>query len=124
MGRMSNKVFSKEEKSKEVRMFEEEQRIASAVTQAKHCAWIKWNDIKLIELSWKSLIAMELLAISFLLCLAYDLLPNATNLKLQGYTDSDLNFLCKSDWSTLRYLHVHNHFRCTHGDITRCWKWS
>ena len=49
--------------SEEVRMFEEEQRKASAVTQAKQCAWTKWNDIELIKLSWKSLIAMEPLAI-------------------------------------------------------------
>ena len=32
--------------SEEVRMFEEEQRKASAVTQAKQCAWTKWNDIE------------------------------------------------------------------------------
>ena len=49
--------------SEEVRMFEEEQRKASAVTQAKQCAWTKWNDIEPIKLSWKSLIAMEPLAI-------------------------------------------------------------
>ena len=40
--------------SEEVRMFEEEQRKASAVTQAKQCAWTKWNDIEPIKLSWKS----------------------------------------------------------------------
>ena len=56
-----------------------EQRAASAVTQAKQCPWTKWND-KIIKLSWKSLIAI--LAISFLLRSTYDLLPNATNLKL------------------------------------------
>ena len=76
-------------------MFEEEQRAATAVTQDK------WNDIEPIKLSWKSLIAMEPLAISFLLCSTYDLLPNATNLKLWGYTDSDLCFSCKSDRGTL-----------------------
>ena len=63
------------------------QRTASAVTQAKQCAWTKWNDSEPIKLSWKSLIAMEPLAISFLLRSTYDLLPNATNLKLWGYTD-------------------------------------
>ena len=68
----SNKVFSKmgpKEKrdmvSEEIRLFEKEQRTASA--------WTKWNDIDLIELSWKSLIAMEPLAISFLLRSTYDL---------------------------------------------------
>ena len=104
----------------EVRMFEEEQRKASAVTQAKQCAWTKWNDIEPIKLSWKSLIAMEPLAISFHLRSTYDLLPNATNLKLWGYTNSDL-CLRKSDrvLCATSYLHVHIHFRCTRGDITR-----
>ena len=93
----SKKVFSKvdpKEKrdmvSEKFRMFEDEQRKASAVTQAKQCTWTKWNDIEPIKLSWKSLIAMEPLAISFLLRSTYDLLPNATNLKLWGYTNSDL----------------------------------
>ena len=90
--------------SEEVRMFEEEQRKASAVTQAKQGAWTKWNDIEPIKLSWKSLIAMEPLVILFLLCSTYDLLPNATNLKLWGYTNSDLCLSCKSDWGTLRHV--------------------
>ena len=76
--------------SEEVRMFEEEKRKASTVTQAKQCAWTKWNDIEPIKLSWKSLIAMEPLTISFLLRSTYDLLRNATNLKLWAYTNSVL----------------------------------
>ena len=103
LGSTSKKVFSKvgpkgkrDMVSEEVRMFEEEQRKASAVTQAKQCAWTKWNDIEPIKLSWKSLIVMEPLAISFLLCSTYDLLPYATNLK-GGDTNSDLCLLCKSD---------------------------
>ena len=90
--------------SEEVRMFEEEQRKASAVTQAKQCTWTKWNDIEPIKLSWKFLIAMEPLAISFLLRSTYDLLPNATNLKLWGYTNSDLCLSGKSDQGTLRHV--------------------
>ena len=90
--------------NEEVRMFEEEQRKASAVTQAKQCAWTKWNDIEPIKLSWKSLIAMEPLAILFLLRSTYDLLPNATNLKLWGYTNLDLCLSCKSDRGTLRQV--------------------
>ena len=62
--------------SEEVRVFEKEQRTASAVTQAKQCAWTKWNDIEPIKLSWNSLIAMEPLVISFLLHSTYDLLSN------------------------------------------------
>ena len=129
LGSSSNKVFSKvgpkgkrDMMSKQVRMFEEEQRKASAVTQAKQCAWTKWNDIEPIKLSWKSLIAMEPLAISFLVRSTYDLLSNATNRKLWGYTDSDLFLSCKIDRvpCAMYYLHVHNRFRCTHGDITRC----
>ena len=54
------------------------------------------------QLSWKSLIAMEPLAISFLLRSTYDLLPNAINLKLWGYTNSDLCLSCKSDRGSLR----------------------
>ena len=82
-------------------MFEEEQRTATAVTQAKQYAWAKWNDIEPIKLSWKCLISMGPLVISFLLCSAYDILPNVTNLKLKGYTDLDLCFSCKSDQGTL-----------------------
>ena len=81
-------------------MFEEEQR--TAVTQAKQCAWTKWNDIETTKLLWKSLIAMEPLAISFLLRSTYGLLPNAINLKLWGYTNSDLCLSCKIDRGTLR----------------------
>ena len=85
-------------------MFEEEQRKASAITQAKQCAWTKWNDIEPNKLSWKSLIAMEPLAISFLLRSTCDLLPNATNLKLWGYTNSDLCLSCKSGRGSLRHV--------------------
>ena len=111
LGSMSKKVFSKvgpkgkrDIVSEEVRIFEEEQRKANAVTQAKQCAWTIWNDIKPIELSWKSLIAMEPLAISFLLRSTYDLLPNVTNLKLWGYTNSDLCSSCKSDRGILHHI--------------------
>ena len=110
LGSTSKKMFSKvgpkgkrDMVSEEVRMFNEEHRKASAVTQAKQCAWTKWN-IKPIKLSWKSLIAMEPLAISFLLRSTYDLLPNATNLKLWGYANSDLCLLCKSDRGTLHHV--------------------
>ena len=90
--------------SEENRIFEEEKRTASAVTQAKQCAWTKWNDIEPIESSWKSLIAMETLAISFLLRSTYNLLPNATNLQLWECTDSDPCLSCKSDRGTLRHV--------------------
>ena len=124
----SKKVFSKVDAkgkrdilSEEIRMFEEEQIKVSAITQAKQCAWTKWNDIEPIKLSWKSLFAMEPLAISFLLCSTNGLLPNVTNLKLWGYTDSELCFRVKviAVLCATYYLHVHNRFRCTHGDITR-----
>ena len=61
--------------------------------------WYRTN-----KLSWKSVIAMEPLAISFLLRPTYDLVPNATNLKLWGYTNSDLCLSCKSDRGTLRHV--------------------
>ena len=47
---------------------------------------------------------MEPLAVSFLLRSAYDLLPNVTNLKLWGYTDSNLCSSCKSNRDTLRHV--------------------
>ena len=90
--------------TEEVRMFEEEQRTTSAVKQAKQCAWTKCNDIELIKLSWKSLIVMEPLMISFLLRSTYDFLPNATNLKLWGYTNSGLCLSCKIDRGTLCHV--------------------
>ena len=50
LGITSNKVFSKvglkgkrDMVNEEVGKFEEEQRTACAVTQAKQCAWTKWN---------------------------------------------------------------------------------
>ena len=56
LGSTSNKAFSRvgpkgkrDMVSEKVRMFEEKQRTASAVTQAKQRAWTKWNDIQLIE---------------------------------------------------------------------------
>ena len=90
--------------SEEVKMFEEEQRTATAVIQAKKCAWTKWNDIESIKLSWKFLIAMEPRAISFLLHSTFDRLPNVTYQKLWGYTNLDLCFSCKSDWGTLHHV--------------------
>ena len=58
LGSTSKKVFFKMDPkgkrdmvSEEVRMYEEEQRKVSAVTQAKQCAWTKWNDIEPIKLS-------------------------------------------------------------------------
>ena len=90
--------------SKEVGMFEKKQKkTARAVTQAKQGAWTKWK-IKPHKLSRKSLIAMEPLAVSFLLRSAYDLLPKVTNLKLWGYTDSNLCSSCKSNRDTLRHV--------------------
>ena len=57
LGIIRKKVFSKvgpkgkrDMVGEKVRMFEVEQRTASAVTQAKQCAWTKWNDIKPIKL--------------------------------------------------------------------------
>ena len=47
---------------------------------------------------------MEPLAISFLLRSTYDLIPNATNLKLWGCTNSDLCLSCKSDRCTLGHI--------------------
>ena len=105
MSSTSNKVFSKmgpkEKRDMKSGCLRRSKEKASAVTQAKQCAWTKWNDIEPIELLWESLIAMEPLTISFLLRSTYDLLLNATNLKLWGYTDSDLCFSCKSDRGTL-----------------------
>ena len=42
--------------------------------------------------------------ISFLHRFTYDFLPNGTNLKLLGYTYSDLCFSCKSDRGALRHV--------------------
>ena len=65
-GSASNKVLSqvgpkrkRDIVNEEFRIFEEEQRTAIAATQAKPCAWTKWNEIEPIKQSWKSLIAME-----------------------------------------------------------------
>lgn len=61
--------------TEEIKMFEEEKRKATAVTQAKQCAWTTWSDIEPVKLSWNTLIEMEPLAISYLLRSTYDLLP-------------------------------------------------
>ena len=118
LGSTSNKVFSKEgpkgkrdTMSEEVRMFEEEQRTAAVVIQVKQCAWTKWNDIEPMKLSWKSLITLEPLTISFLLRSSFDLLTNVTDLNIYilyiyiyRYTDSNQRFLCKGDRGTLRHI--------------------
>ena len=47
---------------------------------------------------------MEPLAISFPLCSTYDLLPNTTNQKLWGYTDSDVRLSCERNRGRLRHV--------------------
>ena len=55
LGSTSKKIFSKvgpkgkrDMVTEEIRMFEDEQRKASAFIQAKQCAWTKWNDSDII----------------------------------------------------------------------------
>ena len=88
----------------EIREFEEEKRTATAVTQAKQCAWTTWGCVEPMKLTWNTLMAMEPLAISFLLRSTYDLLPNATYLKLWGYTSNDICGSCKSNRGTLNHV--------------------
>lgn len=90
--------------TEEIKMFEEEKRKATAVTQAKQCAWTTWSDIEPVKLSWNTLIEMEPLAISYLLRSTYDLLPCASNLKQWGYIDSDLCTICQKERGTLRHV--------------------
>ena len=88
----------------EIRNFEDEKRMAAAVAQAKQCAWTTWTDVEPIHLSWNAFMAMDSLAISFLLRSTYDLLPNATNLKLWGYTDTDVCKSCNGTRGTLHHV--------------------
>ena len=82
LGSTSNKLFSKvgpkgkrDMVSEEVRRSKEHPLLLLRPNNV-----FGQNDMEPIKLSWKSLIAMEPLAISFLLHSTYDLLPNTTNL--------------------------------------------
>lgn len=69
----------------EIRNFDESQRTATATDNV-----FGLHNIDPMKLSWNTLIAMEPLVKSFLLRSTYNLLLNATNLKLWGYIISDV----------------------------------
>ena len=89
---------------REIHMLEEERRMATAAGQAKQCAWTTWEGAQARKLSWSSLMAMEPLALSFLLRGTYDLLPTPTNQKQWGLSQDDSCAVCKSERGTLRHV--------------------
>ena len=105
----------------ELKMIEEEKRVATAAGQAKQCAWMNWEEAEARKLSRSSLMTMEPLALSFLLRSTYNLLPTPANHKQWGFTGDDTCAMCKSARGTLRHvLSSRVHSRCTHGAITEC----
>ena len=88
----------------ELKMFEEEKRVATAAGQAKQCAWMNWEEAEVRKLSWSSLMTMEPLALSFLLRSIYNLLLTPANHKQWGFTGDDTCTMCKSARGTLRHV--------------------
>ena len=88
----------------ELKMTEEEKRVATAAGQAKQCAWMNWEEAEARKLSWSSLMTMEPLALSFLLRSTYNLLPTPANHKQWGFTRDDTCAMCKSARGTLRHV--------------------
>ena len=81
----------------ELKMIEEEKRVATAAGQAKQCAWMNWEEAEARKLSWSSLMTMEPLALSFLLRSTCNLLPTPANHKQWGFTGDDTCAMCKRD---------------------------
>ena len=81
----------------ELKMIEEEKRVATAAGQAKQCAWMNWEEAEARKLSWSSLMTMEPLAVSFLLRSTCNLLPTPANHKQWGFTGDDTCAMCKRD---------------------------
>ena len=88
----------------ELHMFEEEKRMATAAGQAKQCVWTTWEGAQARKLSWTSLIAMEPLALAFLLRSTYNLLPTPANSKQWGFTGDDKCTICETERGTLRHV--------------------
>ena len=88
----------------ELKMIEEEKKVATAAGQAKQCAWMNWEEAEARKLSWSSLMTMEPLALSFLLRSTYNHLPTPANHKQWGFTGDDTCAMCKSARATLRHV--------------------
>ena len=88
----------------ELKMIEEEKRVATAAGQAKQCAWMSWEEAEARKLSWSSLMTMQPLALSFLLRPTYNFLPTPANHKQWGFTGDDTCVKCKSARGTLRHV--------------------
>ena len=88
----------------ELKMIEEEMRMATAAGQAKQCAWKNWEEAEARKLSWSSLMTMEPLGLSFLLRSTYNLLPTPANHKQWGFTGDDTCAMCKSARGTLQHV--------------------
>jgi hypothetical protein len=85
-------------------MLGEEKRMATAAGQAKQCAWINWEGAEARKLSWSMILAMEPLALSFLLRSTYNLLPTPANHKQWGITRDDTCTKCNAARGTLRHV--------------------
>ena len=111
LGSTPHQWFSKEDNKgrrgmvvTELHMLEEEKRMAAAAGQAKQCAWMTWEGAQARKLTWSSLMAMESLALSFLLRSTYNLLPTPANHKQWGFTRDDTCATCKAEKGTLRHV--------------------
>ena len=88
----------------ELKMIEEEKKVATAAGQAKKCAWMNWEEAEARKLSWSSMMTMEPLALSFLLRSTYNLLPTPANHKQWGFTGDDTCTMSKSARGTLQHI--------------------
>ena len=77
----------------EIRLIEEEQRQAKAVSLGSQGAWTKWST-NTRKLTWQDIWNYQPLQLSFLLRSVYDVLPSPTNLHRWGLTDQPNCQLC------------------------------
>ena len=78
----------------EVQSMQEEQRVVRAASMSKQGSWLNWESIPAKKTTWKDLLTMEPLQISFRLRSVYDLLPSPSNLCLWNITDTPNCKLC------------------------------
>lgn len=78
----------------ELQSMQEEQRVVRAASMSKQGSWLNWESIPAKKTTWKDLLTMEPLQLSFRLRSVYDLLPSPSNLCLWNITDTPNCKLC------------------------------
>ena len=64
----------------EVRVLEEERRMAEAAQQGQQGRWLNWNGVEKLELTWSSIWERSQGSLKNLMLMAYDVYPSPANL--------------------------------------------